>query len=180
MWVRTGQLQIMSYNSVSAECCLLSVDYFMKFPKKGKRRTFSDWSFHLRSFSETYRLPLLEVKLDSDVTSCTCRAVSPNFQPAAPPTPRAMTSQSPITRTNSADMKEGSRYYHQTFRITCLFIWAKPEPDQNGLRTRSAFRLQQTLLSFSIQKVYTKRNFHTYSCLTVNEQQLSSQMNISI
>ncbi|XP_038144155.1 signal-induced proliferation-associated 1-like protein 2 [Cyprinodon tularosa] len=60
-----------------------------------------------RSFSETYRLPLLEVKLDSDVTSCTCRAVSPNFQPAAPPTPRVMTS--PIKRTNSADMKEGSR-----------------------------------------------------------------------
>lgn len=55
-----------------------------------------------RSFSETHRLPLLEIKLDSDVTSCSCA------MPAAPPTATAPSNQSPVQRIFSSDMKEGS------------------------------------------------------------------------
>ncbi|KAK5622620.1 hypothetical protein CRENBAI_000472 [Crenichthys baileyi] len=57
-----------------------------------------------RSYSETYRLPLLEVKLDSDVTSCPHGVVPHNCLSAAPPTPRESSSHNP-----SSDMNVGRR-----------------------------------------------------------------------
>ncbi|KAM4594154.1 signal-induced proliferation-associated 1-like protein 2 isoform 2-T3 [Fundulus diaphanus] len=62
-----------------------------------------------RGFSETYRLPLLEGELASDVTSCPYRVVPPSRLPSAPSTATAPSCQSPTKRSWSSDMKEGSR-----------------------------------------------------------------------
>ncbi|KAM4750858.1 signal-induced proliferation-associated 1-like protein 2 isoform 1-T3 [Anableps anableps] len=56
-----------------------------------------------RSFSETHRLPLLEVRQDSDVTSCPCG------MSGTPSTARAPSNQSPVQQSSSSDVKEESR-----------------------------------------------------------------------
>ncbi|XP_014880237.1 signal-induced proliferation-associated 1-like protein 2 isoform X1 [Poecilia latipinna] len=56
-----------------------------------------------RSFSETQRLPLLEVRLDPDVTSC------PYGSSAAQPNARTPSNQSPVQLSSSSDIKNDIR-----------------------------------------------------------------------
>ncbi|XP_018530192.1 signal-induced proliferation-associated 1-like protein 2 isoform X2 [Lates calcarifer] len=68
-----------------------------------------------RSFSEIYRVQVIEYKLDSDVTSCSFRAppLTCHQVSAAPPPPRHSSDQSaasePERQSSCLDVKEGSR-----------------------------------------------------------------------